>query len=429
MNGGGWATVKMYAMAYIEITLFWARMNGYHMNQHLGHSEGATAWNEKGSALALQNRFDEAVSAYRRALDCEPEFIEAMLGIAHAQLALGLPHEARPYLESVLAREPGHTRAHVSLGVALYEMGDWDRAWDEFGWFYLPESSLCSRVFNRPLWEGSSLKGLRILLWTDQGLGDTLLFLRYIPVVKALGATVMVECHHPGIMPFVTRMPEVAQCVMRGSRLPAYDVHAPLIYLPSICKQCRFPLGASVPYVSVDVSLTRAWTARLKRSSHRMIGLCWQSGPGHPNARTRSVSLTQLETLADAPSTRFVGLQMPSSVGERETQVGGLIVENVLSPSCSLTDTAALMLNLDLIIAVDTMVPHLAGALGLPVWTLLRYAPSWRYWGSDEQMPWFPTMRLFRQTKNGDWAAVIERVKEALIELCVRRESGASLVR
>jgi hypothetical protein len=369
---------------------------------------------ERGDWLIAEGRFEEAVSAFTCLLASEPHSTAARLGIAHALLGLGAPHDAIPHLEALLEHDPGNARAHVSLGVACYEIGDLDRAWDEFGWFYGPRSNLSSRKFARPLWDGTCLSGRTILLWTDQGLGDTLLFLRYIPLVKALGCTVLVECHYPGILPFVVRMSEVDRTLNRTSQPPAYDVHAPLIYLPSIFKESRAPLPVSVPYVSVDAELRGTWKARIGRSADKLIGLCWESGPGHVNAKSRSIPLALFEALADTPNARFVSLQINSDSAASYIQCGRLKVENVLTSSCSLSDTAALMLNLDLVITVDTMIPHLAGALGLPVWTLLRYAPSWRYWGFPDRVSWFPTMRLFRQVRARDWVPVIENVRAAL---------------
>jgi Tetratricopeptide repeat len=369
---------------------------------------------EYGDWLIAEARFEEAISVFTCVLALEPHSTGARLGMAHALLGLGAPHDAIPHLEALLAHEPDNARAHVSLGVACYEIGDINRAWDEFGWFYCSRSNLSPRKFARPLWDGSSLTGRTILLWTDQGLGDTLLFLRYIPLVKAIGCTVLVECHHPGILPFVIRMPEVDRALNRTSQPPVYDVHAPIIHLPSIFRESRMPLPASVPYVSVDAELKRTWEARMRRTTDKLIGLCWESGPGHVNAKSRSIPLAHFESLADTPNTRFVSLQINSDSAPPYIQCGRLKVENVLTSSCSLSDTAALMLNLDLVITVDTMIPHLAGALGLPVWTLLRFAPSWRYWGIPDRMSWFPTMRLFRQVRAREWGPVIENVRAAL---------------
>jgi hypothetical protein len=316
--------------------------------------------------------------------------------------------------EVALTIDPQHTIAHMELGRAYCTVGDFQRGWEEFAWFCHPHD-LKARYFEQPLWDGSPLDGRIILLWMGHALGENVQFVRYVSAVNALDATVIVECH-PRLVDLVQRMPGVAAAIMRGAPLPQFDVHAPFQWLPVLFERRRQPPPTAAPYLSVDVGLVQHWRERLQPNGHLTVGLSWSGTLGHIAASQRFTSLRTFAPLSYLRDVRFVSLQMGPQALELLAPPTGLQVEYLQDDSCSVADTAALMESLDLIISVDTMVAHLAGALGRPVWTLLPHIADWRWMEGVDRSPWYPTMRLFRQPSPGDWTALIKTVRQALAE-------------
>jgi hypothetical protein len=258
------------------------------------------------------------------------------------------------------------------------------------------------------------LRDRTILVWAEFALGDTIQCLRYLPLLHAAGARVVVETQAT-LLPLIERMPCVDRVVVSGAPLPAFDLHAPLFSLPGVFQTQR--LGAGVPYLAVDDELIAIWRKRLGEPApgQRTIGLAWSGSPTGSNARYRFTTLSSFAPLAGVPNTRFVSLQLGPRAVDLLTPPPGLRVETLLDESCTGADTAALMLNLDLIITIDSMVAHLAGALARPVWTVTWLSPAWWLWQVEgDRSLWYPTMRLFQQTRAGDWKDVLARVRETL---------------
>lgn len=377
-----------------------------------GPGASATKWLRQGVALEQRRRYEGAAAAYSLAVSEKPDCCAARVGAGHAYLALGEPQRALPQLDAAIALCDDHQRAYISRGVALYHLGELERAWDDFTWQYRPQD-VKWRNFEQPLWDGSPIAGRTILLWTDQGLGDVVHFLRYVPFLVELGAHVIVECRQPDVLPLVEHM-GVARVVSAGAPLPAFDVHAPVVMFPALLPKPRAGTVGQVPYLRVDAGLRRAWRRRLQSSGCRTIGLCWATGVKHKGSPLRSLPLAAFAPLAEIGGLRFVSLQLGPQEAELLAPPAGLCIERVLHAATGIVDTAAVIENLDLVISVDTMVAHLAGALGRPVWTLLRYSPSWLWRLEGEGTPWYQTMRLFRQRSLGAWDDVIERVRRAL---------------
>jgi tetratricopeptide (TPR) repeat protein len=372
--------------------------------------EGVGAWINLGGALETANRFSEAAAAYQRAISENNTCLEALVRLGAIHIKLAQPRRAIFYFESSLALEPGDHDAHQGLGWALYDVGEFARAWDELDWHH---GGNAARVFEQPRWDGSCLKGKTILLWADLSLGDTIQELRYIPRVTAMGGRVIVECHR-NLVPVVEQLTCVHHVISRGVPLPDFDVHAPLLALPRIFCVRRDAIPREVPYIFVRQRVKDVWEQRLCRSGDRTVGLVWA---GHLNrqAHLRFASLADFRSLSAVNGLRFISLQMGPQERELLAPPIGLRVERLLDETCTIADTAALILNLDLVISVDTMVAHLAGALGAPVWTLLPLARVSRLThGEGEISAWYPTMRLFRQTRTGEWSDVVERVRLAL---------------
>jgi tetratricopeptide (TPR) repeat protein len=371
------------------------------------------AWHCLGVALEAKGRYSDALVAFRQAAQCKPDCLRTLIKLGEVSTQLGQPHDAVHWFDAALAVDPEHRGAHLGLAWPLRLLGDFARGWSEFAWLYRAGDH---RRFEQPLWDGSALAGKTILLWADLALGDTIQDLRYVDAVKQRGGRVVVECPRR-LVSLVKGMPAADYVVSSQSALPAFDVHAPLRMLTSILGVTRATITQRVPYLAVDAPVRTAWRDRLAPDERTTIGIVWAAQPRGTDARTRSVSLEHFAALARVPGLRLVSLQMGPRAAELVHPPTGLSIEHMLDDSTVVLDTAALMQSLDLIITVDTMTAHLAGALALPVWTLASFSPSWWLWHTDDdRSSWYPTMRIWRQARHGDWQGVFARIRRALCE-------------
>jgi hypothetical protein len=253
------------------------------------------------------------------------------------------------------------------------------------------------------------LSGRRILLYTEQGLGDAIQFIRYAAPLRDAGATVLVASQ-PELVPLFATMDGVAAAVSREQPLPEYDVHASVMSLPRLLGTTVETVPQNVPYIAANSELAAMWAERLRTYSGFRVGLVWAGSRGHRNDRTRSMSLDDLAPLTAIPGCQFFSLQIGSGADqiERWRRCGRLVD---LGPEAgTLESCAAAIAKLDLIISIDSAPAHLAGAMGRPVWVLLPYVADWRWLRNGEFTPWYPSMRLFRQGEPGDWQSVVNRV-------------------
>jgi Flp pilus assembly protein TadD len=363
-------------------------------------------------AVALQKRGDkaEALRCYRVALQGRPD-----LAVAH--LNLGLLLEEREEVEDAIAAyraaiglEQDLVEAHVNLGMQLLLAGRLAEGWPEYEWrLRYPEYAAAAGV---PRWDGADAGGRTILLDAEQGYGDAIQFVRYAPLVAARGARVVLRCA-PELAGLLRAAPGVADAVARGGATPSFDLHCPLPSLPGVFGTTLDSVPAGVPYVFADSAKAARWQARLAGDG-RKIGLVWASQSGHRTAAAKSLPLQALAPLAEVPGLQFYSLQLGEAARQLQSPPPGLRVEDLGRELADFSDTAAVMANLDLVISVDTATAHLAGALARPAWTLLKFAPDWRWLLGREDCPWYPTMRLFRQEREGDWRGTVERLAGAL---------------
>jgi len=270
-----------------------------------------------------------------------------------------------------------------------------------------------------PQWHGEPLNGARILLHAEQGLGDSLQFLRYVPMVQAAGGRVILDIP-PRLRRLTEQLPGIEELVMSGDPLPECEWQCPLMSLPLAFGTTVESIPAQAPYLSIPESAL--WTAGSLAWPDRglRVGIAWAGSPSHPNNRFRSLALAALEPLFQVRGADFFSLQMGPATAELGSVRGEL---TDLAPlTADMADTAAQMAHMDLIISVDTSVAHLAGALAKPTWVLLPYAPDWRWMLGREDSPWYPTVRLFRQPRMYDWNAVVERVCTELDKLTSPRK-------
>jgi tetratricopeptide (TPR) repeat protein len=375
-------------------------------------AETVGVWCWYGSSLSETNRHGEAAVAYRQALAAKPDCLRALTSSGSAYIRLRQPDKAKAAYAAALTLQPEHRWAHIGLGQALHASGDLSGGWQELAW-YNREKNIDR--FEQPMWSGEPLHGQRILLWADWYLGDTIQLIRYVRHVKALGGSIIVHCEAV-LARLIERMEAVDRVVPVKHPLPAFDVHAPLGELPRILGTKLKTIPVETPYLTPDTTSQKHWRDALGPVGERRVGLVWSGDPTRNNASLRFTSLSVFAPLAGTPHTRFFSLQLGPPASELLAPPAGLEVEAPLSQSATMDNTAGLMMNLDLIISVDTMAAHLAGALGRPVWLLTPFAPDWRWHAQAGRSPWYPTMRVFTQQRQGDWMGVTERVRQALGE-------------
>jgi ADP-heptose:LPS heptosyltransferase len=268
-------------------------------------------------------------------------------------------------------------------------------------------------VLPQPQWDGSDLRGKTILLHNEQGLGDAIQFIRYLPMIAARGGRIILACD-PVLMRLFQQLPSIAQFIPLGGVLPHLDVHCAVTTLPLVFKTDLDSIPAVLP-LRADPKLAEAWKQKMSSDrSIRKIGLVWSGSPRHPNDRQRSVQLSQLAPLTTVKGASFYSLQMGEAV--KQISATGISLHDFTSEIKDFADTAALIENLDLVISVDTSVAHLAGTMQKKVWLLLPYTPDWRWLLERADSSWYPTMRLFRQTSLNDWQDPISRMTQALAE-------------
>ena len=344
----------------------------------------AAAWRDIGVIHYNGHRLDEALACFQRAVAIDPEYADAQLDIAHVHLRRGnLKEGLRRYR---WRWRTAALRDHV-------------------------------RDFLQPEWDGSDLHGRTILVLAEQGYGDTLMFARFAPMVRARGGRVAIEVQR-GLAGLMEGLPGVSAVVADGDPLPPFDVHASMGALAGILAADDNAIPAMRQYLWADPWLAREWGVRLRCREPLSVGLVWAGEPGFVNDKDRSPRLGPLLPLLDVPGVRFFVLQMGD--GRRDLE-GMTLPANVtdLGPAIKdFGDTAAIVANLDMVISSCTGPAHLAAALGRPVWLLLSFSPDWRWGLGRDDSPWYPSMRLFRQPAPGDWASVTAAVTTALAAVC-----------
>jgi len=376
------------------------------------------AHNSLAVTLHQYGRLDDAVQAYRRVLALRPDFHEARNNLGTALMHKGQIEDAIAVYRETLRLRPDEALTHHNLGMVLLMKGDFANGWAEYEW-RTRSSELGTLAPNlaKPRWDGSDLTGRRILLHMEQGAGDTFHFARYAPMLRQRGARIILACR-PETVALMRSLAGVEQFVTTGDPMPEFDVHCSLLSLPLHFKTTLDNIPANVPYLHADPALVNHWRPRVAGLGGRLkIGLVWAGRPDQPNDRNRSMSLDTLAPLAQAPGITFVSLQKGAASDQARNPPAGLNLVDWTSELTNFSDTAALIETLDLVLTVDTSVAHLAGALGKPVWVMLAYVADWRYLLNREDSPWYPTMRLFRQSRIGDWQQPIQRVVQSLRSL------------
>jgi Tfp pilus assembly protein PilF len=441
--------------AYQEAVESYRRALALDPSQHEFHTELGNVFTEMGNygaaveahrrALALKpdsaaavfglgffferkGDLNSAVEAYRNALKLDPQLVGAHLHLGIISILQGDIVVAGEFFERVLELTPDSAEARSFLGLIHLTQGNFRQGWSEYedrrG---TPQFLRDRRTFSQPLWKGEALEGSRILLYAEQGLGDTLHFVRYVPLVAARGGKVVLEVPSR-LHRLLAHTSGAVEVIRAGEAIPEVDWQCPLLSLPLAFATELNSIPAKIPYVNAEPAQVEAWRKILPGNSLR-VGLVWGGSPLHPYDALRSIKLEQLAPLTNLAGTTFYSLQM-GAPAEQVKQLGPLAhLTDLQDEQKDFADTAAIVANLDLVISIDTSVAHLAGAMGKPVWILLNNSPDWRWLLKRDDSPWYPTARLFRQSTLGNWQDALAPVERELRELVTKTAADRDQIR
>jgi FkbM family methyltransferase len=376
------------------------------------------AHNNLGIAYWYLGRYDEAVGSYRRAIELMPEMAEAHNNLGNVLRDQGKLEDAAECYRQAADLRPNYADPHWNQSLVWLLAGDFERGWAEYEWRWKLKS-FRSRPCPQPVWDGSPLEGKTILLASEQGLGDTIQFIRYAALVRQRAARVIVEVQRP-LRQILSTAPGIDELLMQGEVIPPFDTYVTLLSLPRLLGTRLDTVPADVPYLSASPELVEKWRDEIKSLPGFKVGIAWKGSPQNRTDRGRSLPLTLFEALASLPGVTLVSLQK----GQGSEQIAEVkdrfhvvdFGDRLDAEAGPFMDTAAIMRHLDLVVTCDSSLAHLAGALGAPVWIALMLTPDWRWLSSRDDSPWYPTARLFRQTRVADWPEVFERMADALRE-------------
>jgi tetratricopeptide (TPR) repeat protein len=407
------------------------------------------AYNNLGLAQYDAGRFEDALACYDKALTSKPDYADAYLNMGNVQGELGRPDAAavsfqkaivldhdlfgahnnlgnvlmeQDQLEAAAASyataiglKPDDPGAHKNLGIISLLQGDFEIGLPEYSWRRLEDDPVFNvRNYKPPFWDGEDLTGKTIFVYPEQGLGDIIQFVRYLPMLRQRGGRVAFDIPLP-MARLMWDLDGIDVSLKDGDTLPPFDYHIPLLELPKLLGTTLDTIPAAKAYLHADKNLVEAWGERLGPKEEFRIGLVWGGSSDHLKDRDRSIEPELFRPLVETPGVSALSL-MVGRDGEAGRVFGDVVTD--LAPDLGdFADTAAAITNMDLVISVDTAVAHLAGALGTMVWTLLPFNSDWRWMLGRDDSPWYPSMRLFRQEKRKDWEGVIERVAAELADL------------
>ncbi|MCC7328061.1 MAG: tetratricopeptide repeat protein [Burkholderiales bacterium] len=389
-------------------------------------AQQSMAWANLGVALARQRRFDDATLPFERALELEAisgDVTDTYVNYGNCLRDAGRLDDALALYERSLPESP-NANGHLDYAFTLMAVGRLAEGFREYEFRWITHAFL-RRYPNvdRPAWNGQPLQGRTVLLWVEQGFGDTIQLVRYIPFVKALGATVLLLVRE-GLEQVLQACVGVDRIIGREEQLPPFDFHLPLMSLPRVFGTDLDSIPADVPYLRPDPEKVRHWRARLGTTAKRRVGIVWAGNPEHYNDRFRSIALEELHPVLATEGVQFVSLQKEPAAAQLAALPPEIDIVDLDRELKDFSDTVAVIDLLDLVLCVDTSVTHLAGALGKPMWILLPHPADFRWLQQREDSPWYPSARLFRQDSRRDWQPVVRQVAGAMAQW-VKGPAGA----
>ena len=397
--------------AYMDLENFDAAIEPYRGAVQLDVGNAEKHFN-LANALMKTGQFTESLKPFETAIALKPNYVDALCNYASSLQSLGRADQAMAHLQKALLSEPESPDLHWNLSLAALQNGDQSTGWAEYEWRWkMPTFADFKRDFSQPVWRGEALIGRSLFVHTEQGFGDNIQFCRYVQMVSNKGGRVILECR-PELKRLFGTLDGTETLVTLGEVLPEFDFHIPLMSLPNVFGTTIDTVPSNVPYLSVPEEIDP--DPRIFEANGFKVGLVWAGSPTRVDNQKRSLLFSDLEPLFDVPGIDFFSLQVGAGKDELKKAKTGLITDltdNILD----FADTASILSQLDLLISVDTSVLHLAGALAKPAWGAMS-SPTGFLWMDDrEDSPWYPSLRLFRQTKPGEWGPVILSICEALV--------------
>lgn len=383
------------------------------------NTDAATAL---GALLIERNRAAEAVPLFRHIAERHPNDVAAHTNLIKAHLNAGQAADAVAAYRHLAKLHPDNADVRAQLATCLLMSGELAEGFAEFEWRWRTAAFDGAR-FSAPRWDGAPMPDGTLLLHAEQGMGDAIQFIRYAPLVKARVGRLVVETYRP-LAKLFESIESIDAIVLRGEPLPPFDRHLPLVSLPRVMRTELDSIPSDVPYLRAPPDTREPWQRRVPDRGRLRVGVVWAGSALHPNDANRSCPPQLLSTLLEIAAVDFYSLQTGDAAGALAAFDPAGRVRSLAPFIADFTDTAAALVELDLLVSVDTAPVHLAGALARPVWVMLPHVPDWRWLLERDDSPWYPTARLFRQRTTGDWRGVIERVRTALAER-VKRGRGA----
>jgi tetratricopeptide (TPR) repeat protein len=380
----------------------------------------ADAYHDLGYVFQMKGQFDQAIECYQKALDLNPDMFDAHNNLGRAYQGQKKINEAIVSYRKAIDMNPDFAEAHCNLSMALLLTGNFRQGWPEYEWRWkLGDGSRDD--FHQPRWTGFDITGRTLFLYAEQGFGDTIQFIRYASLAAGRGARVIVKCQKE-LKSLIEQVKGIEQVITREDPIPVFDFHCPLLSLPLIFDTVLESIPSDIPYIIADQAIIEKWHEKLRnRDSRLKVGLVWSGNPKYKADRIRSLDLMTFLPLAGLRDTTFYSLQKGKASEQTKNPPDGIDLVDFMDEVTDFAGTAGLIMNLDLIISVDTSVAHLAGGLGKPVWTLLPFSPDWRWMLDREDSPWYPTMRLYRQPSPGDWNPIMDRLVKDLCRYELQR--------
>jgi len=369
------------------------------------------------AALHLENHLSEALQSYENALSIDPNLVKAYSNLGALLNIMGDYQGAAENCVKALSLQPNDADAHMNLAVIFLLMGNYEKGWKEYEWrLALSKNKVLGT--SQPIWNGEALNGKRIYIYSEQGFGDTIQFVRFLFEVKRRGGYVILACQEE-LCPFLRGFDAIDEiiCNKDDAPLPPFDEYAPLLSLPGILGTRPETIPSFASYISVPTELDEKWKKYLEKDTSYKVGLSWAGASGNIFNRYRSCQLKEFAALSGIKNVTFYNLQYKAGINEPLDSPEGMEIISVEDKIADFTDRAAFINNLDLVITVDTSICHVAGSLGKKTWLLVSAVPDWRWLLEyPDTTPWYPDIQLFRQKNRDDWSDVFEGVRESLVE-------------
>ena len=370
--------------------------------------EFAEGYYNMGVFFQEQRKLKESVKAYQKAIQIQPDHVETYVNLGVVLREQGRLKESVKTHQKAVRIQPDYAEAHINLAITFLLQGRLNAGWKEFEWRWSRK-----RDFKRPLWDGTLLNGKSILIYAEQGFGDTIQFVRYIDLLPGTNTVIIFVCQ-PELKSLLKGIDRIDTLVTKGEDIPSSDFQVPLLSLPYMFNTTLDTIPVRIPYL---YPRPKADSVFHVDDSHGLkVGLVWAGRTTHVNDSNRSIDLKCFRCLLDVEGCQFFSLQVGEARADIKRYGYHHVIKDLGKQFIDFHCTALAILQLDLIISVDTAVAHLAGSLGKPVWTLLPFIPDWRWMLDRSDSPWYPSMTIFRQKEMGGWTPVFEQLKLSLMQ-------------